>query len=85
MAIVPPGEAQRIVIRHARGAVIDPEDIPGLTCHIRRSYELWKRGDLELSVPPWEGIEKYDRKIQTERVAQIFDTALNTHIAHETF
>ena len=77
LAVVPPGEAQKIILRHARGVVIHPTDIEGIVNHLQRSFELWARGDLELSIPRWKDIEIYSRERQTEKLARIFDTALN--------
>lgn len=76
LAVVPPGEAERLVIKHARGIVVRPENLKAMAAQLLRSVALWERGDLKLSVPRWQGISQYDRRTQTERLAELFDSVV---------
>jgi glycosyltransferase involved in cell wall biosynthesis len=73
LAAVPRGEAERLVLRYARGVVVSPSDEDGLVRQILRSYALWKRGDLKVSVPRWKGLDGFDRKKQAADLAELFN------------
>jgi glycosyltransferase involved in cell wall biosynthesis len=73
LAAVPKGEAERLVVRFARGVVVPPADIDTMTCQILRCYTLWKRGDLKVSVERWKGLDIFDRRNQAGELARIFN------------
>jgi len=73
MAAVPKGEAERLILRFARGVVVPPTDSEKMTQQILRSFTLWKRGDLKVSVPRWKNLDSYDRKNQTGELAEIMN------------
>ena len=75
MAIAPSGEAGKLILKHARGVVVPPGAVQTVADQILRSFSLWERGDLKISVKRWEGLENYERQSQTERLAAIFDVA----------
>jgi len=77
LALVPRGEAERLVIRYARGVVVPPDDREGIAVQILRSFVLWKRGDLKITVPRWKGIECFERRVQTGELAALFDSAVS--------
>jgi glycosyltransferase involved in cell wall biosynthesis len=72
LAIVPPGEAERLILSCARGAVVRPNDREGLTGQILRAFDLWKRNDLRVTRPRWEGLDVLERREQTRKLAEIF-------------
>ena len=73
LASVPDGETARLVLQHARGVVVPPDDVEGLAREILRCFELWKRNDLKVTMPRWKGIEIYNRRYQAGQLAQCFD------------
>lgn len=73
LALAPCGEDEQLIIKHARGVVVPPEDVEGVAGRIVRSFELWERGDLKITKPRWEGIEVYDRRYLTRLLAFFFD------------
>ncbi len=73
LALIPEGEAEKLIIKHARGVVIPPGDVRGIKAQIIRAFDLWKRKDLKITVPRWRGIEPYSRRNQTEVLAGIFN------------
>ncbi len=77
-AIVPEGEAEKMIIKHARGVVIPPDDGEGMKAQLIRAFDLWKRKDLKITVPRWEGIEQYERRNQTKVLADIFDRCVES-------
>ena len=77
VASVPQCEAGRLIVKHARGVIVPPGDVRKLAGELGRAYDLWKRGDLKLSVPRWKGIESLDRKNQIQQLATIFDNLVN--------
>jgi glycosyltransferase involved in cell wall biosynthesis len=73
LAAVPKGEAERLIIRFARGVVVPPANVDTMTRQILRCYTLWKRGDLKVSVERWKGLEVFDRRNQAGELARIFN------------
>jgi glycosyltransferase involved in cell wall biosynthesis len=80
MALAPHGEAERLILNHARGIVIPPTDTENIAAEFIRCYELWKRGDLKITVPRWKGLEQFERKNQTEKLAMIFEDTLQQRL-----
>lgn len=74
LALTPKGEAERLIIEHARGVVVPPENVEIIANQILRAYTLWKRRDLRLTVTRWEGIEDYERRQLTRDLAGVFQT-----------
>ena len=77
LAIVPKGEASKLVLEYARGVVVPPNNEDGITAFILRLYFLWERGDLRISVPRWGGMADYERRHQTGKLAELFDKLLS--------
>jgi len=42
VALVPKGQASRMIVKYGRGVVIDPEDQKSMVEEILRIHELWK-------------------------------------------
>ena len=78
LALVPGGEAEKLILKYARGSVVPPDDAAGVAAQVLRAFTLWERGDLKLSIPPWKGIEQYERRAQTETLARIFDDVVSS-------
>ncbi|MBN2029336.1 glycosyltransferase family 4 protein [bacterium] len=78
LALVPEGEAKKLVIKHARGIVVPPDDVDGIKAQLIRAFDLWKRKDLKITVPRWKGIEQYSRWHQTKALADIFDRCVES-------
>jgi len=77
LAAVPRGEAERLVLKHARGVVLLPDDREGTAAQIVRSFTLWKRGDLRLTVPRWKGIHRFERRTQTGELVKMFESVVS--------
>jgi len=73
LAMLPEGAAKKYVLKFKRGIVVPPSDVDQIASVIYRSFVLWKRGDLELSVPRWKGLNEFDRRSQAGSVAELFD------------
>ena len=78
LALVPGGEAEKLILKYARGSVVPPDDAAGVAAQVLRAFALWERGDLKLSIPRWKGIEQYERRVQTEALAGIFDAVVSS-------
>lgn len=76
LAMIPRGEAEKLIIKHARGAVIHPGHVDGVSKEIIRSFSLWERGLLKVTAPRWQGLESYDRKQLTARLADVFNSLI---------
>lgn len=76
LAAIPKGEAEKLILNYARGVVVPPDDEMGMTAQVLRAFALWERGDLKLTVPRWKGIERFDRRNQTKKLAEIFDAVV---------
>ncbi|MCJ7812544.1 glycosyltransferase [bacterium] len=76
LALIPKGEAEKLIIKHARGVVVPPDDVNGIKAQIIRAFDLWKRNDLKITVPRWQGIEQYSRRNQTKVLADIFNQCI---------
>ena len=75
-AAIPRGESEEIVRKHARCLIVDPDDENGMAEGIAQWYDLWKKNKLKSDFPRWQKIKCYDRKIQTQILAHIFDDAI---------
>lgn len=72
LALVPPdGEAARIIRETNAGEIIAPTDVDRIEEKIYDMYKRFESGDLT-SNPV--GIEKFDRRIQTGMLAEVFDS-----------
>ena len=80
LAVAPKGEAERFVIKYGRGIVV-PHDANRIAAQLLRSFELWKRGDLKVTVPRWKGLEPLERRSQTKNLASLFDEAIQKRSA----
>jgi glycosyltransferase involved in cell wall biosynthesis len=78
LALVPGGEAEKLILKYARGSVVPPDDAAGVAVQVSRAFTLWERGELKLSIPRWKGIEPYERRVQTETLAGILDAVVSS-------
>ncbi len=78
LALVPGGEAEKLILKYARGSVVPPDDAAGVAAQVLRAFTLWERGDLKLSIPRWKGIQQYERRVQTETLAGILDDVVSS-------
>ncbi len=76
LAIVPQGEAERLVIENSRGTVVHPDDTDSICSEILRYFNLWQKGRLRNPVSRWKGIKIYERRRLTGIAAEVFDGAV---------
>ena len=74
VALVPNGQASRIILHHGRGVVVDPDDRESLAGEILRIHELWKRGDLVLDTAPLAPLNGLSRIEQTGTLVHFFES-----------
>ena len=75
-AAIPLGESEEILQKHSKCLIIDPDDENGMAAGIVLWYDLWKQDKLKSDFPRWQKIKCYDRKIQTQILAKVFDDAI---------
>jgi hypothetical protein len=72
LALIPSGSEVARIIREANaGEVVLPIDVEAIASKISDMYKRFESGDLTCNPV---GIEKFDRKIQTGMLVQIFDS-----------
>ncbi|MDY0236061.1 MAG: glycosyltransferase [Gudongella sp.] len=77
LAIVPEDGVAADVIRETKtGVVVDPENIEGIMSALVNYYKNWLNNNIVYNKDIAE-IEKYSRKAQTKKLAEIFTTQLN--------
>ena len=77
LAIVPEDGVAADVIRETRtGVVVDPEDIVGIKNALVNYYKSWLENGMEHNKDTAE-IERYSRRAQTKKLAEIFTEQLN--------
>ena len=78
LAMLPEGEAKKLILKLKRGVVVPPNDVDHIASVIYRSFILWKRGDLKLSVPRWKELNRFERRDQTRELAVIFNRSIQS-------
>lgn len=77
LALVPPdGVAAELIRQTNSGLVIEPDDIQAIKQGILHFYELWRQGDLQLTVN-WDLIQQFERAKLTQQLAQILDQVVS--------
>jgi glycosyltransferase involved in cell wall biosynthesis len=72
LALLPSGgEAAKIIQEAGAGEIVSPTDVEAIASKIGDMYKRFEKGDLT-SNPV--GIEKFDQRIQTAMLAEIFDS-----------
>lgn len=78
LALVPPdGESARIIHEANAGEIIAPTDV---VCIEEKIYDMYKRFESGGLTSNPIGIEKFDRKIQTGMLAEIFDSLADERV-----
>lgn len=77
LAIVPEGEASALIQRFKRGKAVDPENPELIAKTIIQWVNDWKEGKLRIGMPRWEGLEIFDRRVQTQKLAFLLDSLLS--------
>lgn len=71
LGIVPQnGAAAQVIIETNTGDIVDPNNIEGISDSIIKYYHSWEKGE-SLHSPKWDKIEKYSRKSQAKKLANI--------------
>lgn len=78
LAILPKGVAARLVEDSAIGKVANTDSVDEIKSVIKEYYDLWTENKLEFT-PNRKVIESFERKKLTERLADVFDSALKTN------
>lgn len=77
LAIVPrSGAAADLLKEHKAGIIVDPQDKEGIKQALLALWGQFKADKLSQRRPP-TGLTKFERKYQTERLAQIFNYCLD--------
>ncbi len=77
LAIAPEGEAATMVRQWKRGEVVHPADSEQIAQAILRWVHDWKKGELRIGMPRWEGLELFNRKLQAQKLASLLDSFLS--------
>lgn len=73
LAAVPEGEAAEIVRKTSRGFVVNPVDARAQADVICRCFQSWSAHRLKPAADPMSGLEHYNRKHLTARLAGLMD------------
>lgn len=68
LAALPDGDARDLLGRFERATVVRPDDVAGMAATVERLADAGRRPDA----PP-AGLEQYERRDQTRRLAELFD------------
>jgi len=75
LAIVPPGFEADLIMRTRTGFIAEPNNVNSVKELLYEVYKRHKTGTLKIQ-PNWKEINKYDRKVLTGNLAEIFDETL---------
>lgn len=64
--------AKDLIIEANAGVVVQPNDHDGIKDAIKKMYEKYKDGTLQVE-PKWNIIKKYDRRVLTKQLADVFE------------
>ena len=74
IAVAPKNGLAASIIKSANaGTIVPPKDVQGLKMAIFDFYKQWKNGRLDSTTGSLEYIMQYDRRVLTQRLAQIFE------------
>ncbi|WP_250277921.1 glycosyltransferase family 4 protein [[Clostridium] colinum] len=76
LALLPDGVAKDLVLESKIGVVANTDDILQIEGIIKEYYEKWQQNVLTFN-PDFNIIKKFERKMLTKDLANIFDKALN--------
>ncbi|MBN1901533.1 glycosyltransferase [Candidatus Sumerlaeota bacterium] len=71
LALIPEGACRNLLLTFGDKYISDPSDHEGIKRHITELYGKWKSGNLE--APNRKGIENYERRNLTEKLARHLD------------
>lgn len=77
LAIVPEGEAAKMVREWKRGEVVDPDNPEQIARAILRWVENWEKNTLRIGRSPQEGLEIFNRKFQTQKLVLLLNSCLS--------
>ena len=74
IAVAPKNGLAANIIKSANaGTIIPPKDVQGIKLAILDFYKKWKNERLDSTTGSLENIMQYDRRVLTQRLAQIFE------------
>ena len=74
IAVAPKNGLAASIIKSANaGTIVPPKDVQGIKMAIFDFYKQWKNGRLDSTTGSLEYIMQYDRRVLTQRLAQIFE------------
>jgi len=76
LAIIPEGPASHLIRSVNAGVIINPSNIEAIEFQIYKLYLDYKQGTLKNFKSSEEEIKKYDRRVLTKKLADIFDSLL---------
>ena len=81
LALAPAGASQKIIEEMGGGWAVDPANNHQLKNVLIEIYNLWKGGKLKEKTASLDSLQRYDRKVLTQKLAEIFDSlAMGEHI-----
>ncbi|MBI4640707.1 MAG: glycosyltransferase family 4 protein [Candidatus Tectomicrobia bacterium] len=75
LALIPQGEASRLLTESGLGVITNPDDIEGIYKTLYHLLQKWQNGEV-FSHPCREFIRQFERKRLTEQLAHLFDDLL---------
>ena len=72
-ALIPPGAASTLLTEARVGHIVPSDDIDAIANQFYNLYSKWRAGRLTVS-PNSNVISRFDRRIQTGKLAEIFDS-----------
>jgi hypothetical protein len=76
MTLADPGPVSDIVERTNMGVVLNPSDVEGMTTYLSDIFDLYTHHQLRID-PNWDEINKYDIRILSGNVAELFASCVS--------
>ncbi len=76
LAIMPPGFEADLIMKTRTGFIAEPNNVNSVKKLLGELYRRYIEGSLKIE-PNWEEINKYDRKVLTGNLANVFDEVLS--------
>jgi glycosyltransferase involved in cell wall biosynthesis len=72
LGLVPDSPARDLIVESMAGIVVDPDNVNSIKNAIEYLYLKFRDGNLKVD-QNWSILKKYDRKVLTQQLAEIFD------------
>ncbi len=78
LALIPPGAAANLLRDAHVGTIVPPDDVDSIAAAIHTLFTQWQAGQLQVQ-PNRAVINQYERRHLTQKLAQLFDSLVDTH------